>query len=98
MPDTNNTTTQNDAEGVSSSALLALSFQSLIADKQMLIATANRDLAQYGEWQRTHAEEFTQIDCEMDRLMRMMQHGITEEEIGVSRMAHEEAAISAIHG
>ena len=54
--------------GVGCDALLALGIQSLIADKGMIVASANRDLTCYGEWRTDYNAWHDQIDAEIQAL------------------------------
>ena len=50
------------------SGLVMLRIQSLIADKEMVTAQANRDISMSGEWQCDYTEWYRQIDDEIKRL------------------------------
>jgi hypothetical protein len=58
----------HSGDGLSSHALLALRIQSLIADKGMIVASANRDLACYGEWRTDYNAWHEQTDAEIQSL------------------------------
>ena len=54
--------------GVTCTALVALRIRSLIADKEMIIASANRDITQYGEWRTDYNAWHAQTDRELQSL------------------------------
>lgn len=53
---------------VANDPLLALRIQSLIADKGMIVASANRDLTCYGEWRTDYNAWHEQADAEIQAL------------------------------
>ena len=55
-------------ENTTSPELLALRFRSLIADKEMVTANANLDVARGGEWQSDHYAKYKEIDSEIKAL------------------------------
>ena len=58
----------HNGDGLSSHALLALRIQSLIEDKGMIVASANRDLTCYGEWRTDYNAWYEQTDTEIQAL------------------------------
>ena len=58
----------HNVDGLSSHDLLALRIQSLIADKGMIVASANRDLTCYGEWRTDYNAWHEQTDAEIQAL------------------------------
>jgi len=54
--------------GVANDVLLALRIRSLIADKEMVTATANLDLARGGEWRLDYSAWQGQLNVEIDAL------------------------------
>lgn len=58
-----------------------LRIRSLIADKEMVAATANRELQQFGEWQCDHQEHHYEIDQQIEELIKAFYlEEITEED------------------
>ena len=57
--------------GVGCDALLALRVQSLIADKGIIVASANRDLTCYGEWRGDYNAWHEQVDAEIQALFSL---------------------------
>jgi hypothetical protein len=49
--------------------LLALKIRSLIADKEMIVASANRDITQYGEWRTDYNAWHMQTESELQALL-----------------------------
>lgn len=52
-----------------------LKIRSLIADKEMVIAQANHDLARFGAWQFDYSAQNGQIDAEIQELLDEMAKG-----------------------
>lgn len=63
--------------GVGCDDLLSLRMQSLIADKGMIVASANRDLTCYGEWRTDYNAWHEQTDAEIQALFRQSKRGDT---------------------
>jgi hypothetical protein len=61
-------TPTHTAPPVASTDLLALRIQSLIADKWMIVASANRDLTCYGDWRTDYNAFHHQTDAEIQVL------------------------------
>ena len=51
--------------------LVMLRIRSLIADKEMVTATANRELQQFGEWQCDHQEHHREINQQIEELIKL---------------------------
>ena len=64
-----NTLKIDDGTLLKSTDLLALQIRSLIADKEMVTATANLDLARGGEWRCDYQAWHGQIDNEINALL-----------------------------
>ena len=62
------TKSDSSEKAVLSDDLLALRIQSLIADKGMIVASANRDLTCYGEWRTDYNAWHEQTDAEIQAL------------------------------
>jgi hypothetical protein len=54
--------------GIAGNLRLALRIQSLIADKGMIVASANRDLTCYGEWRTDYNAWHEQTDAQIQSL------------------------------
>jgi hypothetical protein len=64
-----NTTPENTPDGgLPSTELLALRIRSLIADKEMVTATANMNIAAYGSWRCDYASCHDEIDQQIQAL------------------------------
>ena len=64
---------QSKTEGLAAVALdplVSLRIRSLIADKEMVTAQANLDLARGGEWRCDYAAWHGQIDAEIQQLLK----------------------------
>lgn len=68
----------DDTPAVCSNGLLALRIRSLIADKEMIVASANRDIAQYGEWRTDYNAWHAQTDIELQSLFAEANITITD--------------------
>jgi hypothetical protein len=76
--------TQNTQAAGSLDALVSLRIRSLIADKEMVTAQANLDLARSGEWRCDYSAWHGQIDAEIEKLFDQanaakLSHGAKEE-------------------
>ena len=68
MTDTPKTNSDSSVMAVANDQLLVLRIQSLIVDKSMIVASANRDLARYGEWRTDYNAQHEQTDAEIQAL------------------------------
>lgn len=64
---------------VASSELVSLRIRSLIADKEMVTAQANLDLARGGEWRCDYAAWHGQIDAEIQELLKQANTKVSHE-------------------
>jgi len=84
---TENTTTKKTADGgLSSTELLALQICSLIADKEMVTATANMNIAAYGSWRCDYASCHDEIDQQIQALFLEANAKLSHEEGGKEQL------------
>jgi len=55
--------------------ILLLHIRKLIADKEMVTATANYDLARGGEWRSDYSAWHGQIDAEIEVALKALEDG-----------------------